>query len=197
MVLPPEYIGREPAFIKHELLRQYLERLAFNVLSSYDDFAYVDGFSGPWESQKENFGDTSFMIALRTLRKVKKILAENGRDVRIRCLFIENDKKTYEKLKSAVTGYDGIDDIQTKNGAFELLVEDVVKFIGRSYALVFLDPKGWSDTPYTKIARVLSYEPGEVVINFMYEFANRALPQERHQKDFDEWFGHEWFFSAL
>ena len=56
------YFGREQTKAKHFILKSYLQALAFKVLN-FSDVTYVDGFSGPWESQTEDFSDSSFMIA--------------------------------------------------------------------------------------------------------------------------------------
>lgn len=157
--------------------------------SLWKEFVFVDGFSGPWESHKEHFADTSFMIALETLRRVRNNIIGQGRKINIKCLFIESDSEKHSKLENAVQDYKGVDVVETINGEFEDLVPEVLSFIGKSYSLVFADPKGWTDTSYTKIKKLLRHTPGEIVINFMYEFANRALTQDRHAKDFDQWFG--------
>ncbi|MCH9054044.1 MAG: hypothetical protein IIA72_23845 [Proteobacteria bacterium] len=74
---PPEfYRGREQTYLKHFFLEKYLERVAWNILSFRDEFVYVDGFSGPWKSEDEALEDTSFMIALNQLRKVRQGLKE-------------------------------------------------------------------------------------------------------------------------
>ena len=41
------YQGREQTQMKHRLLEGYLERVAYHIGWSRDDFVYVDGFSGP------------------------------------------------------------------------------------------------------------------------------------------------------
>jgi hypothetical protein len=44
------YLNREQTKAKHFILRRYLQALVFKVLR-YFDVAYVDGFSGPWETK--------------------------------------------------------------------------------------------------------------------------------------------------
>jgi hypothetical protein len=85
------YIGREQTQAKHFILRRYLQGLAFKVLRGWD-ITYVDGFSGPWKSEMEDFADTSFKIAIEVLRDAQmRILAETGKGRKIRCFFSEND----------------------------------------------------------------------------------------------------------
>ena len=42
--LPDNYRGREQTFIKHIILERYLERVARNILWSYQEFVFNDGF---------------------------------------------------------------------------------------------------------------------------------------------------------
>ena len=72
------YVDREQTKAKHFILRGYLQELAYKVLRSWD-VAYVDGFSGPWESKTADFSDTSFMIALGVLKKAQRIIYEQTR----------------------------------------------------------------------------------------------------------------------
>jgi hypothetical protein len=65
------YAGREQAYVKHHFIADYVEQLVFKV-GSRRDVVYIDGFSGPWKDQGENFEDTSFSIALESLRGCRK-----------------------------------------------------------------------------------------------------------------------------
>ena len=58
------YIGREQSYVKHVVLDTYLERFAHIIGSWKDSITYIDGFSGPWNSQTQDFSDSSFGIAL-------------------------------------------------------------------------------------------------------------------------------------
>ena len=81
------YSGREQTGAKHYILEHYLQVLVFKILRN-QDVAYVDGFSGPWESKTENFSDTSFMIAIKVLKDAQQRLFETtGKRNRVRCFF--------------------------------------------------------------------------------------------------------------
>ncbi len=67
---PNPYAGREQTQAKHFILKRYLEGLAFKVLT-FSDLTFVDGFCGPWETQTENFSDSSFMIAITVLKNAQ------------------------------------------------------------------------------------------------------------------------------
>ena len=130
---PPEYYrGREQTYAKHFFLEQYLERVAWNIFSFSSEFVYVDGFSGPWQAADESYQDTSFAIALNQLRKIRTGYREQGKYIRIRCLFNDNDPAAYENLNRFV---DTVDDIEVKTLCrdFEDLIPDIVSYVGRSF----------------------------------------------------------------
>ena len=93
------YAGREQAYVKHFFLDNYLERLIYKTASKYDDIAYVDGFSGPWQSSGDAFSDTSFGIALKKLREAKEAWKTLGRKVRMTAHLVEKAKVPFAKLQ--------------------------------------------------------------------------------------------------
>src|SRR4051794_9355975 len=102
------YAGREQAYVKHHFLADYVERLVFKV-ASHRDVVYVDGFSGPWRDQGQNFQDTSFGIALDTLRSAKQAWARLGRgDRTMTALLVEKDPDAYARLQEIIPRYPDI-----------------------------------------------------------------------------------------
>jgi three-Cys-motif partner protein len=188
------YRGREQTYLKHFFLERYLERVAYNILSFKQDFVYVDGFSGPWKSADEDYEDTSFVIALRQLRKVRNGLKQHRRNVHIRCLFNDNDCVAYQGLKKAVASVNDIE-ITPLCRDFEEVVPDIVDYVGRSFSLTFIDPTGWTGFGLNKIRPLLQLR-GEIIINFMFDFVNRFLddPRPETAASFDTLFGGvEWY----
>lgn len=178
------YAGREQTQAKHFILRRYLQALAFKVLRHWD-VTYVDGFSGPWKAEREDYSDTSFMIAINVLKDAQKLIKEQtGHRRRIRCFFSESDLEAYAQLEAAVRPHhrpaDGFE-IQTFCGKFEDAVPTIQSFIGVSFPLIFIDPTGWTGYPFDKIAPLFQREKCEVLINFMYAFVSRFLnhPDEK------------------
>jgi three-Cys-motif partner protein len=99
------YVGREQTKAKHFILRRYLQALAFKVLH-FSDITYVDGFSGPWETQTEDFADSSFMIAMGVLRDAQqRVQHQTGKRLKVRCFLVENNPKVYAQLTSAVAPF--------------------------------------------------------------------------------------------
>lgn len=47
-IVPKEYQGREQVFVRHTILRTYLQRLLMIVGRAEPIINYVDCFSGPW-----------------------------------------------------------------------------------------------------------------------------------------------------
>jgi three-Cys-motif partner protein len=189
------YSGREQTYVKHFFLERYLERVAYNIFSFQDEFVYVDGFSGPWQSSNEEFDDTSFVIAINELRKIKTGFAERGKSVRIRCLFIEKDPRVYSNLVQATRSITDID-VQTICGSFEELIPEIVNFVGSSFSLVFIDPTGWTGYGLKKITPLLNLR-GEIIINFMFDYINRFIddPRPETAQTFNPLFGNSTWFT--
>jgi three-Cys-motif partner protein len=172
------YEGREQTLAKHIILKGYLQALAFKILQSpHEVLTYVDGYSGPWRTQTESFSDTSFMIAINVLKDAQdSILKATGKRKTVRCLLIEKDAAAHRKLSSAVSVHNDPGNkffIETVHGEFEEATDRIVKCVGNSFALVFIDPTGWTGYAYDRIKSVLQHRQGEVLINFMYDHANR------------------------
>ncbi len=166
------YSGREQTKAKHFILKRYLQALAFKVLT-FSDVTYVDGFSGPWRTQTENFSDSSFMIAIAVLQDAQKRM---GNRRRIRCFFSESSAEAFTQLQEAVAPFHRPDDgfeIKTYCGKFEDAIGEIQSFIGNSFPLIFIDPTGWTGYPFDKIKPLFVRPKCEVLINFMYEFVNR------------------------
>jgi len=188
------YEGREQTFLKHLVLKRYLQIVAIKIGMAYQEFVYVDGFSGPWESRSPDLSDTSFMIAIDILKDVREVIGASGRRCRIRCLFIEKDPKAFAKLKAATSSVSRIK-VETKCGEFEQLVPDVLDFLGPSFGFIFIDPTSWQGIGLKKISPVLKAR-GEVLINFMFDFIQRFLdvPNPRISSQMDELMGGEdWY----
>ncbi len=189
MPVPEFYRGREQTYVKHFFLENYLERVAYNILSFRNEFVYVDGFSGPWRSADEALEDTSFMIALKQLRKVRDAYEERGRKVRIRCIFNEKNPAAYASLKETVDAVEDID-VTALCQEFEAVVPEIVHRIGTAFSLTFIDPTSWVGFDLKKIQPLLALK-GEVIINFMLDFANRFFeaPDPANAANFSSLFG--------
>jgi three-Cys-motif partner protein len=188
------YVDREQTLAKHFILRRYLQALVFKVLRHWD-VAYVDGFSGPWESKTADFSDTSFMIAIEVLQEAQRIVQEQtGTRRKIKCFFVEKDPKAYQQLIDAVAPHGRPDEqfeVRTFQGEFVEAVGEIQSFVGRSFPLIFIDPTGWTGYPFTKIAPLFRGSKCEALITFMYSHISRfpAHPDPRIIASLDPIFG--------
>jgi three-Cys-motif partner protein len=176
------YFQREQTRTKHFILKSYLEKLVYKLFQGgHRSLTYVDGFSGPWEAKTETFSDTSFMIAIDVLRTAHFKMLSDGMSRTTKCFFVEKDPKSHALLAAAVQQFHSPENdfhIKTFNGEFESATSEIVEYVGTSFALVFIDPTGWTGYTYELIGSVLKHTPGEVLINFMYDFVNRAAAMD-------------------
>lgn len=167
------YLGREQAFVKHYFLESYLKSLIYKTASTFDEIAYIDGFSGPWQSTGENFADTSFGIALAALRKAKGSWKEHGKDVRMSAYLVERSLKAYDSLEAIMARFPDIA-IHTYNADFVSIAPRILAEIPHTaFAFFFIDPKGWR-IDIDQLAPLLQRPHSEIVFNFMFDFINRA-----------------------
>jgi three-Cys-motif partner protein len=199
------YLGREQTLVKHLILSKYLERFAHKVGARWDCITYVDCFAGPWNVQSSDLRDTSFSIAIHELQRARETHRKRGRDLRLRCLFLEKDPSAYEQLRQyalSVSSDSGIE-IATRNGEFRDSIADIQKFVRdggpQSFPFVFIDPTGWSGYAMTTIAPLLKLHPVEVLINFMIGHIRRFLdsPLENTRESFAALFGSAGYRSRL
>lgn len=188
------YTGREQTLVKHLILQKYLSRFAHIVGQHKDVLTYVDCFSGPWNVRSENFGDSSFVIALNELRKARNTHAQRGHAVKLRCFFLEKNRAAYAQLKEFAESVSDAK-IETRNATLEESIGDIVDFVSgggaKSFPFIFIDPTGWSGIEMETIAPLLRLNPGEVLINFMTGHIRRFLdsPQKETQESFRRLFG--------
>jgi len=189
------YEGREQSLVKHMMLRRYLQRFAFIIGARWNSITYVDCFSGPWNSRSDDFADTSFGIAINELRNARDALRETqGRQIQLRCFFLEKSKSAYAQLREFVDTIDDVE-IQTRNAVLEDSVDEIVEFAQRegpqSFPFVFIDPTGWTGFALDVIQPLLALNPGEVLIIFMTGHVRRFIdaPDTETQQSFERLFG--------
>jgi three-Cys-motif partner protein len=118
------------------------------------------------------------MIAINVLRDAQhQLVPQAPVRRRVRCFFSESDPKVFAQLAEAVVQFhrpeEGFE-IKTYCGDFEDAVPEIQTFIGHSFPLIFIDPRGWTGYPFDKIKPLFDRPKCEVLINFMYDFINRA-----------------------
>jgi three-Cys-motif partner protein len=145
MSVPESYRGREQAYVKHCLLGTYLERLFMIIGQHQSGIRYVDCFSGPWQEGTENLQDTSIGIVLDIMRKCKVGLNKMGRNVTFHALFIEKDRKAFQKLTDFLSDSTQLGiATEARKGEFFELRESILQWCGpNDFTFFFIDPNGW------------------------------------------------------
>lgn len=179
--VPEEYQGREQAYIKHELLKAYLEKLFLIIGMSSSrvrirEICYVDCFAGPWSTDKDDLADTSIGVSLSILEKCKKELDKRGQKLRFRALYVEKDDHAFAQLEQFLKAKapSGIE-ARAFHGDFVVLREEVLNWCGNeAFAFFFVDPTGWKPVTVELLRPLMRRPRSEFLINFMYEFVSRT-----------------------
>lgn len=194
--VPEAYDGREQAFIKHELLKSYLQKLFFIVGSSAGsggqvELCYVDCFAGPWGDGSEGMESTSIAISLQTLDLVRQKLGISGVSVRIRALYIEKDARAHARLAAYLQNNTprGIH-AEPLQGDFVALRDEILRWVGKdAFTFFFIDPMGWKGIDIETLRPLLGRPRSEFLINFMYFNINRTMSIPEWQPDMAELVG--------
>jgi three-Cys-motif partner protein len=167
------YAGRYEALVKHTFLHQYLPALVNKVCFTRDTFVYVDGFAGPWKSADEQgFSDTSFGIALEALLAAQRTQLGRGKQVRMVAHLVEKDAGAFSQLEQLAKKYPTME-VKTYPGEFEAHLPAILKSLNDSdFCFSFIDPKGFG-LDLDVLRPILSRQSSEVLVNFMYDHANR------------------------
>jgi three-Cys-motif partner protein len=152
---------------------------------------YIDGFAGPGRYSRGE--DGSPVVVLKAARDHRYPV-----QTELVCIFVEDDsarcdrlKGVLEELSPSLPTYVKWEVIQ---GKFDVhLAKRFSVLDARAEALapslVFIDPFGFSHTPFATIKRILANKRCEVLINLMYEEVNRFLSLSTVSGDLDELFG--------
>jgi three-Cys-motif partner protein len=189
---PEEYKGREQTYIKHTLLKTYLERL-FLIIGQHEKvICYVDCFAGPWQEDSDKLKDTSISISLEIMQKCHDSLQKMGKEVRFRALYIEKEKQAFNKLELFLKehSFNGVE-AHALNGEFINLRSDILRWCGdKDFTFFFIDPKGWKRAvEIPTLSPLLVRSHSEFLINFMYDFLLRTHTQEAFSEDIKAIFG--------
>lgn len=183
---------------KHTILREYLKAW-LPIMSKWNGrILYIDGFAGPGKYLDENGQpniDGSPLIAISAA--IKHRLPLNAEIVFI---FIEANPKRFKYLKnllSEITLPDNMKyEVECSKFDETLLsilndLDEQKKQLAPTFA--FIDPFGYSDTPFSIVKRIMENRKCEVLINFMYSDVNRFLGDPIKAMHFDSLFGtDEW-----
>ena len=189
-----DYAGREQAYVKHRLLAEYLPPLAYKVGSVWDSIVYIDAFSGPWQTTRSDYADSSFAIAINTLREAQHGLQEKGKNRRIDCILVEENKTAFAELQAFAAQQNRPKfGVHALCGAFVDQLPEIRKLIQqkapRAFKFIFLDPKGWADIPMAVMRPFLKDRSCEVLINLMTRHIIRFLDEPDREQSYNNLFG--------
>jgi three-Cys-motif partner protein len=194
-IVPKGYEQREQAFIKHELLKGYLEKLFLIVGGTRPggriELRYVDCFAGPWSDDSADLRTTSIAVSLRTLDGVRQKLGVNGVSATVHALYIEKDPRAYGRLESYLHANTpkGIH-AEPWNGDFVARRDDLLRWAGQeAFTFFFIDPMGWKGVEVGTLKPLLARPHSEFLINFMYDFINRTVSMPEWQAEMEALLG--------
>ncbi len=189
------YAGREQAYVKHCLLEKYLAPLVYKVGNAWDSIVYVDGFSGPWQVTDPELTDSSFGVAVETLRRAHVGLHDTkGRNVPIDAILVEANKDAFAKLqafaaKKTLPNFR----VHALCGEFVSRISTINRLVNRHcrnpFRFVFLDPKGWADIPMQELQPFLTDRSCEVLVNLMTRHITRFLDEDDRADSYKKLFG--------
>lgn len=181
------YEGREQALVKHTFLDTYMPAQIPKIVSWADEFTYVDLFAGPWQSKSGDYSDTSFGIALRRMTEAKATQAKLSRNVRMVAHVVEKDAGNFAQLVEAVKRFPEVE-THCYRGIAEQHAATIARLIPtRAFRFVVIDPKGVPDVRAFKC--LIEAGNTEVLLNFMFQFANRFASSQDRMPPLEGWLG--------
>jgi three-Cys-motif partner protein len=180
---------------KHEILRRYFQAWLPILATTQRRLLYIDGFAGPGEYQGGAPG--SPLVILNAARDHRfKFTSE------LVCVFIESRKDRYDHLLGLL---DKTNSTLPRNIKFQAIHGTFNEQLTQIFAnvdeqkrrlaptLAFLDPFGFSQTPFGTIVKLMKNPMCEVFVNVMYEEINRFLSIPDQARHFDSLFDRpEW-----
>ncbi|MFH1466500.1 MAG: three-Cys-motif partner protein TcmP [Pseudomonadota bacterium] len=173
MEIPATYTDREQTWLKHEILRGYLQSWAMKLGSVARTLWYVDCFAGPWEARAENLEDTSVAIGLHALNEAADFWTARGKQIRVRAVFVEAKPASFARLQEYVGENAGVVEATTLQGHFVERVPDIQGLLGRDPAFIFVDPTGWKGVAMRGTAPLVRVARRDVMVNVMFDHINR------------------------
>ena len=151
MVQREDYERREQAYVKHFVLKHYLQQLALKIgnFKTGTTLNYIDGFSGPWQYATEELRDTSPHVALSELCAAREVLRGLSRpsELHVRGMFVESDREAFVLLERLLRAKFPSVESEAYHGDFEAHISHACRFAAsgpQPFAFVFIDPTGWT-----------------------------------------------------
>ena len=178
---------------KHAILRRYLDAWFPIITRRHARALYIDGFAGP--GKYANGEEGSPIIAIKAaLDHHPPITAE------LIYFFVEANAERKSHLDTELAQLVLPPNVQfeTHLGVFDETIREILDDLVQANArliptFAFVDPFGFSQTPFDTVARLLGQPSSEVFVNFMYEEVNRFLKLPDQSDNLDALLGsREW-----
>ena len=176
---------------KHGILRRYLSAWFPIMASRNKRIFYIDGFAGPGEYAGGE--DGSPIIALKTALEQREAIKHH-----LLLAFIEAKQARCDHLRALVQQYQlpANFEVTVRCCPFDEKMTEVLDYMDQQNTrlaptFAFIDPFGYSHTPFAIVKRMMAHQRCEVLITFIYEEVNRFIehPDPDHHKHFDSLFG--------
>lgn len=164
--------------------------MAYRIGRTWDSLTYVDGFAGPWKTKDPAHADSSFAIAIDTLRQAQLGLRDvHVRDLHVTCVLVEQNNDAFAELERFAAGETSSDfEVHALHGEFINTIPAIDQIAKRGakdpFKFVLLDPTGWADIPMDKLQPLIGNRPCEVLINLMTRHIIRFLEQPDRENSF-------------
>lgn len=168
---------------KHAILDAYLKAWATILIPKFKIAWFVDAFAGEGQDMAGNPG--SPLIAARVAQQInaKHFRSTIGPNTGMRVLAFESDPARFERLNSVMAPFianpwhSGVAIV--RQGTLDHKLEGVLKTIGESPALFFLDPFGIDGLAADVLPRLLEGTHNELLVLFNDEGAVRLAGKVR------------------
>jgi three-Cys-motif partner protein len=184
---------------KHEILRRYFQAWLPILAQHNPRLLYIDAFAGPGEYSGGE--DGSPVVILKAARD--HVIPFKSELV---CLFIESEDDRHHHLVEVLHRIKPTLPTNVKFrpllGKFNDQLTEIFANMEeqrklRAPTLAFVDPFGFSQTPFSAITRLMKYSKTEVLVNFMYDEINRFLSFSGFAAHFDAQFGTTEWHDAI
>ena len=160
----------------------------------------IDGFAG--KGQYDTKGKTEYGSPLLLLKAAidfcNQARQHGWDDPQIYLLFIEYEQKNFDDLKQNIYDFCGLQysfensgsflsvpnypsiNVALNKGDFNSTINAILDKVNEKLipCFCFIDPFGFSQTPFSTISRFLKNRDSEILLNFIYEETNRFIKHE-------------------
>ncbi len=174
---------------KHFILRRYLDAWLPILTISHGRVIYIDGFAGPGKYRADE--DGSPIIALKAALEHRFPISSQ-----MVFIFVEQNRNRKANLDQEIAKLTLPSNfvVYSHLGQFDQTITGLLDSVSQKRQQIaptfaFIDPFGWSRTPFALIKRLLSNPRCEVLINLNFEELNRFFAEPSQARNLTILFG--------